>query len=298
MLLSSKQREIGDALKFGINFLKRKGIAEPRINAETLLSYVIGKERFTLYLNERKRLEPWQWNAYKHLLERRGKSVPLQYLLGSVNFFGFDFVVNKEVLIPRPETEILVEVALIKLKKFKGRVKILDLGTGCGNIALALAKLTRAEIYAIDISKNVLAVAKKNCQRLRITGKRVHFLEGDCFEPLTSLMSREIAFQLICSSPPYLPRGQLAVLSEEIKSEPKIALDGGEDGLDFFRRIIKGGPRFLTPGGYLILEIGTNQARAIRNLVENNKSLSLERIVPDYQGIERVAIIKRIRDKE
>lgn len=286
--LSSKQREIGDALKFGINFLKRKGIAEPRINAETFLAYLIGKERFTLYLNERKPLKPWQWNAYKHLLERRGESVPLQYLLGSVNFFGFDFVVNKEVLIPRPETEILVEAALIKLKN-KGRVKILDLGTGCGNIALALAKLTGAEIYAIDISKNALAVAKRNCQRLRITGKRVHFLQGDCFEPLKN---RKITFRLICSSPPYIPRGQLAVLSEEIKFEPKIALDGGEDGLDFFRRIIKGGPRFLARGGYLILEIGTNQARTIRNLVENNKSLSLERIVPDYQGIERVAIIK------
>ncbi len=284
-----EQREIGDAIKFGISFLKRKGIAEPRLNAETLLAYLIGKERFTLYINEKKHLKSWQWNSYRHLLKRRGGFVPLQYLLDSVNFFGFDFVVNKKVFIPRPETEILIETALIKLKKAKGRVKVLDLGTGCGNIALSLAKLSRAEVYAIDISKSALAVAKRNSQRLRIREKRVHFLQGDCFEPLKK---KRIAFQLILSSPPYIPRDRLAALSEEIKFEPKIALDGGEDGLDLFRRIIEKAHLFLGKDGYLILEMGINQSVAIKNLVKSNKSLSLKDIIPDYQGIERVAIIK------
>ena len=287
---NSKPKEIGDAIKFGLQFLKTKKIAESRLNAETLLAYVIRKERFSLYLDENERLNLWQWKLYKCLLKRRGKFIPLQYLLGSVNFFGLDFLVKREVLIPRPETEILVEVALTKLKKFKRRVKILDLGTGSGNIALTIAKLTGAEIYATDISKSALAIAKENSQRLGIIEKRIHFLQGDCFEPLKN---RNLSFKLICSSPPYIPTKQLSVLPMEVGFEPRIALDGGEDGLDFFRKIIKRGSHFLTPGGYLILEIGANQSKAIKDLVKKNKSLSLESIVPDYQGIERIVIIKK-----
>ena len=133
-----------------------------------------------------------------------------------------------------------------------------------------------------------MTVAKKNSQRLDLE-KKVHFLRGDCFKPLKD---KKNIFQLICSSPPYIPGAQLATLSEEIKFEPKIALDGGEDGLDFFRRIIKKAHLFLVREGYLILEIGDNQSEAIRKIVKDNKFLSLKKIVPDYQGIARIAIIK------
>jgi len=284
-----KQRKVWDALKFGINFLTEKGISQPRLNSETLLAHVIGTERFALYVDGEELLKPWQWNLYQRLLQRRGEFVPLQYLLGSVNFFGFDFVVDKRVLIPRPETEILVERTLLKIKNFPAKVKILDLGTGCGNIALSLAKLTKAEIYATDISKNSLAVARKNSQQLKLK-KRVHFLRGDCFKPLKK---KRVLFHLICSSPPYLPTEQLRKSSEEINFEPEIALNGGEDGLDFFRRIIKESPPFLTKDGYLILEMGDHQSKAIKDLVKKNKFLSLESVVPDYQGIERIAVIKK-----
>ena len=283
-----KRAKVGEAIKFGISFLKKRGISEPRLNAERLLVYVTEKKREVLYLDEGELLKPRQWDRYKYLLQRRGKFIPLQYLLGLVNFYGFDFVVDKRVLIPRPETEILVELALAKIKQFKGKTKILDLGTGSGNIALSLAKLTQAKIYATDISERALAVAKKNSQRLDLE-KRVHFLQGDCFQ---DLKDKKNIFQMICSSPPYIPGEQLATLSEEIKFEPKIALDGGEDGLDFFRRIIKKAHLFLAREGYLILEIGDNQAEAIRKIVKDNKFLSLEKIVPDYQSIERIAIIK------
>lgn len=287
-MLQLKRAKVGEAIKFGISFLKKGGVSEPRLNAERLLVYVTEKKRLILYLDEEELLKPWQWNRYKCLLQRRGKFIPLQYLLGLVNFYGFDFVVDKRVLIPRPETEILVELALAKLKQSKGKTKILDLGTGSGNIALSLAKLTQAEIYATDISERALTVAKKNSQRLDLE-KRVHFLRGDCFKPLKD---KKNIFQMICSSPPYIPGAQLATLSEEIKFEPQIALDGGEDGLDFFRRIIKKAHLFLAREGYLILEIGDNQPEAIRRIVKDNEFLSLEKIVPDYQGIERIAIIK------
>jgi len=289
-MLQLKRAKVGEAIKFGISFLKKKGINEARLNAERLLVYVTEKKREVLYLDEEEPLKPWQWKRYKCLLQRRGKFIPLQYLLGSVNFYGFDFVVDKRVLIPRPETEILVELALAKLKQFKGKTKILDLGTGSGNIALSLAKLTQAEIYATDISEGALRVAKKNSQPLDLE-KRVHFLRGDCFK---ALKDKKNIFQLICSSPPYIPGAQLATLSEEIKFEPQIALDGGEDGLDFFRRIIKKAHLFLAREGYLILEIGDNQSEAIRKIVKENNFLSLEKIVRDYQGIERIAIIKKI----
>jgi len=287
-LKRAKQRKVGKAIKFGISFLKKRGISEPRLNAERLLAFVTEKKREVLYIDEGELLKPWQWKRYKYLLQRRGKFIPLQYLLGSVNFYGFDFVVDKRVLIPRPETEILVELALVKLKQFKGKTKILDLGTGSGNIALSLAKLTQAEIYATDISERALSVAKKNSQRLDLE-KRVHFLRGDCFKPLKD---EKNIFRMICSSPPYIPREQLSTLSEEIKFEPQIALDGGEDGLDFFRRIIKKAHLFLARDGYLVLEIGDNQSEAIRKIVKDNNFLSLEEIVSDYQGIERIAIIK------
>lgn len=283
-----KRAKVGEAIKFGISFLKKRGISEPRLNAERLLVYVRKKKAFTLYIDERELLKPRQWNRYKCLLQRRGKFIPLQYLLGSVNFYGFNFVVDKRVLIPRPETEILVELALAKIKQFKGKTKILDLGTGSGNIALSLAKLTQAEIYATDISESALAIAKKNCQRLDLE-KRVHFLQGDCFQ---ALKDKKNIFQMICSSPPYIPGEQLATLSEEIKFEPQIALDGGEDGLDFFRRIVKKAHLFLAREGYLILEIGDNQAETIRKIVKDNKFLLLEKIIRDYQSIERIAIIK------
>ena len=162
------------------------------------------------------------------------------------------------------------------------------MGTGSGNIALSLAKLTQAEIYATDISESALAIAKKNCQRLDLE-KRVHFLQGDCFQ---ALKDKKNIFQMICSSPPYIPGEQLATLSEEIKFEPQIALDGGEDGLDFFRRIVKKAHLFLAREGYLILEIGDNQAETIRKIVKDNKFLLLEKIIRDYQSIERIAIIK------
>ncbi len=286
--VTNKQRRVEEAIRFGVNFLDKKGISEPRLNAEGLLASITGKKRFALYLDDGEVLKPSQWNAYKELLRRRGEFIPLQYLVGSVNFFGFDFIVDERVLIPRPETEILVELALTKIKQFEGEAKILDLGTGSGNIALSLTKLTGAEIYAVDLSKKALEVARENSRRLNLE-ERVHFFLGDCFEPLKK---RKIVFQLICSSPPYIPGAQLAAVSEEIKFEPRMALDGGEDGLFFLRKIISQAHLFLARGGYLLLEIGDNQSRAIENIVKDDKFVSLEQIVPDYQGIERVVVIR------
>jgi len=230
---------------------------------------------------------------------------PIQYVIGHTNFCGLDFVVNEDVLIPRPETELLVETAIALIRGSQEhptheaaggagkstRAQILDLCTGSGCIAIALAgALTKdaidCRIIASDISLKALEAARTNARRLGASG-RIDFVDSDLFRNIKG------RFDIIVSNPPYIAKFEFDTLQKEVLKEPRMALDGGEDGLDFYRKIIEGAPLHLNPGGHLLLEIGFGQANEVKEMVESGgfKALAIDK---DFNGIDRVVIAKWI----
>lgn len=218
---------------------------------------------------------------------------PVQYVIGHEKFCGLDFIVNEDVLIPRPETELLVETARMTiLASSKGQVaRVLDLCTGSGCIAIALAgALTKdaidCRIVASDISAKALDVARSNAGRLAVSGN-IEFVYSDLFDNI------EGPFDLIISNPPYIAKFEFETLQKEVLKEPRIALDGGRDGLDFYRRIIKDAPSRLNPGGHILFEIGFGQASEIRNIIESG-GFKVAEIKKDFSDIDRVIIAEWI----
>jgi release factor glutamine methyltransferase len=213
---------------------------------------------------------------------------PVQYIIGKTEFCGLDIIVNENVLIPRPETEVLVEKA-VETAKSRGRgVRILDLCTGSGAIAIALTKsIIDCKIVASDISVQALQVARENALR-NGAAQNIKFVNSDLFGNI------EGKFDIIVSNPPYIARFEFETLQKEVLKEPRIALDGGEDGLDFYRKIVRAAPGFLNPGGYLIFEIGFGQLNEIRKIIGSSGNFKISEVEKDFNAIERVVIAKWI----
>jgi len=275
---------------------KKKGIEEPRLNAEIILSSILKKPRSYLYLESEYLISPSRLCLLKKLVRRRSSHIPLSYTIREQDFMGLKFRVTPAVFIPRPETEILVEKVVKILQKEPISRKqniIIDLGTGCGNIAISIAKqLNDFKIYAVEISKSALEVAFQNARRHRVE-KRITFLWGDVFSPLRRMNLRG-RVRLVISNPPYIAGPQIKRLSPEVRKEPLIALNGGRDGLKFFKRIIQEAPLFLGQGGLLALEMGYNQAGKVEKLIIAQKEFESPEFIYDYEGIQRVIISRRI----
>lgn len=257
------------------------GIDSPRLDAEILLAHVLGWRRLSLYVDAEKNLPLEKILRFDELITRRLKKIPVAYLIGTREFMGLAFAVNENVLIPRPDTEILTEVVGEYLRSVGGEVTFADLGAGSGAICISILKFVKnARATAVDISAEALEVARFNAAKFHVDD-RIKFFCGDLFAPLTG------KFNAIVSNPPYIPTGELETLQAEVQREPRLALDGGADGLNFYRRIISDAPKFLTAGGLLAVEVGINQAAAVKNLLAAEKFTDIK-IFRDLSGIERV----------
>ena len=287
---------IRNILQWAIATLKEAEIDSPGINADTLLSFVLSCDRTKLYTNPDEIVNETDIRRYKELINERIRHVPLQYITHRVEFMSLDFFVDERVLIPRPETEILVETVLNKAhdKQYSNRkITILDIGTGSGNIAVSLAKnLSNVEIYASDISQEALEIAKTNVQRHDVTDK-IHLLHGDLFGTFVGNAEKE-QVDFIVSNPPYVSESEWKNLEPELRDhEPREALVGGKDGLCFYRQIIKGAADWLKPEGCLVIEIGETQANTIIKLMESQGHYEDIEISNDLQGKERVISARR-----
>ena len=285
--MSEVERTISGALNWGNRFLKERGIESPRLNAELLLRKALKMNHVELYLYPDRALTRPQFAYYKSLINKRIRGEPAQYILGSREFWSLDLKVTAEVFIPRPETELLVEETL-KIFRDAGdlTLRFMEVGTGSGAIAIALAKeLERCFILAEDISWEAILLARENAGIHGVLGN-IRFLVGDLFSALKEGTSR---FDLILSNPPYIPSSKIGTLPREIAEfEPRIALDGGPDGLEFFRKIVMGARAFLKNGGWLMLELGERQGEAIVEMIRNTGSFVSPCIIKDYSGADRV----------
>ncbi|MEA3358337.1 MAG: peptide chain release factor N(5)-glutamine methyltransferase [Thermodesulfobacteriota bacterium] len=266
------------------DLLREKDIENPRLCAEVLLGYQLKKTRVDLYLEFDRPLNEFELNGFRSLIKRRLKREPLQYITGHREFWSLDFLVNPSVLIPRPETEILIEEAL-KLRKENllpqsSKPKILDLCTGCGVIAISLAKeITLADVWASDISSKAINTAKTNA-KLHNVESQIKFFQGDLWKPFQSFSEN---FDIIISNPPYVLTEMIQNLSPEIYLyEPKIALDGHENGMYFIEKIIKESCEYLKPGGWLLMEMGPDQTEKALSLLESLKFYDYIEKIMDY----------------
>ena len=291
-----KANTIRNKLKWAIASLKESDIEYPDINADTLLAFVLSCDRTKLYTNPDEVVNDSDISRYKKLINKRTSHVPLQYITQHVEFMSLDFFVDEHVLIPRPETEILIETVLNKAsdEQYSDReITIMDIGTGSGNIAVSLAKnLSNVEIYTSDISQEALAIANTNAQRHDVADK-IHLLHGDLFGAFNSHIEKgEVDF--IVSNPPYVSESEWKNLEPELKDhEPREALIGGKDGLCFYRQIIKEASDWLMTDGYLDIEIGETQADTIIKLMESDGHYEDIEIIKDLQGKERVISARR-----
>lgn len=263
---------------------------------ELILTDTLNCSRANLYLNSNSiLLKDKDCRRLDRIFKNRAKQIPLQYVLGYAEFMGLRFKLKKDVLVPRPETEILVETVIENAQKpqnKKENIKILDIGTGSGCIAISLAKfLKNCDIIAVDISKEAIKLAKEN-SRLHNTEEKILFLEGDFFGLVKNkLNSPSKKFDIIVSNPPYVPNSEIGIFDETTLCEPKMALDGGRDGLNFYRRLEKTIDKLLKKDGFLIIELGYGQAKKIKEIFSGN--WIVDQFKKDYQDIERICVIKR-----
>jgi release factor glutamine methyltransferase len=265
---------------------EKKDIDAPRLTAEVLLSHVLKVDRVRLYVDLDRPLSKDELSTYRALIERRLSGEPTQYLTGSREFYGRTFKVDPRVLIPRPETELLVEAILRDVPK-DSPTRLLDLCVGSGAVAATLAaERPQASVWATDLSPDAAALARENAETLGV-GARVTVREGDLFSPLPP-GSR---FDAIASNPPYIRSGDIASLQTEVQREPRMALDGGADGLDLIRRIARDGQSWLKPGGRLALEIGEEQGDAVRRLLQDEGWVDVS-VEKDLARLDRLALAR------
>ena len=271
-------------IELSAEYLNTKGVESPRLNAELLLANLLNCKRLDLYLKYDQPLKEIEINKYRELIARRGKREPLQYIIGNVEFYGLNFSVNPNVLIPRQETEILVDQIISNIDK-NTKVKILDIGTGSGNIPIALAKnLPNVEIVAIDISGNAIAIAKFNSERNNVSD-RINFINSDFNK---YLISENHQFDIIVSNPPYIKIDEYNLLEKELTDfEPNIALTDFNDGLTFYRNISEKSKSLLKSNGQIYFEVGISQSAKVKEILENNNFSNIK-LVKDYLEIERV----------
>ena len=288
MAIKNEVWTIGSIIKWTEQYFQDKGVDSPRLDAEVLLSHVLQKERIYLYIHFDEPLEAAELAAFREMVKKRVQRIPVAYIVGAREFMGLRFAVSPAVLIPRPDTEILVEAVIERLKD-KSQIKFVDIGTGSGAIVLSLLHyLPLACAAAVDISQDALAVAAENAETLLVKD-RVDFYQGDIYEPLAAE-----EFDAIVSNPPYIPNADIAGLEPEVKEfEPYGALAGGLDGLDFYRRLIADGSDRLKNGGFMAFEVGINQAQAVASLAESMPIFEKAEILKDYAGIERVVILHK-----
>lgn len=318
--MNDKIWTIGRILKWTEQYFKDKGIESPRLDAEVLLAHVLEKQRIYLYVHFDEPLQPAELAAYREMVKQRVLHVPVAQILGEKEFMGLTFKVTADTLVPRPDTEILVQAAVERLKAMKGEktatgvladesaaeepaegqpaggadaeqevaepLHIADIGTGSGAICLSvLHYLADTVADTVDISPAARAVAEENAASLGLAD-RVTFHTGDLLQPL-----RGMTFAAILSNPPYIPEADIAGLAPEVRlKEPHTALSGGRDGLDFYRRLAKEAPAMLVPGGFMAFEVGIHQAEPVAALAKANPLIARTEILPDYAGIDRVVV--------
>ena len=273
-----------ESLQLSTDFLEKKGIESARLNAELLLSEILKCKRLDLYLKFDQLLKENEVDIYREWIARRGKFEPLQYIIGNVEFYGLPFKVTPDVLIPRPETEILVE-EVIKFCKDKTGLKILDIGTGSGNIPIALAKnLSDAVVTAIDISENALSIARENAVANGVEGK-IHFITADVKNYMSGYQ-----FDILVSNPPYVSKEEYPILQNEIRNyEPMAAVTDSNDGLVFYRTIAERAKILLKSNGKIFLEVGKDQSKDVADILVKNDFINIY-FVKDYQQIDRVVV--------
>lgn len=272
-----------EVLKSSALYLEKRGVETPRLNAEHLLAHVLGLRRMGLYLEFERELQEAELAPLRALLKRRGQREPLQHLLGTVEFCGHVFACDKRALVPRPETEELVELVQAKIENPKPR--ILDVGTGSGVIALSLAaKFPAAEVHAVDLSEEALALARENAARLDLTN-RVIFQHGDL---LTSVNQ---VYDLIVANLPYISETDRGTLAGEVLRDPETALFGGPNGDEIIRDLIATAPVKLAPGGLLALEIGLGQAEKLSAFL-GEKNYHNIAAMSDYSGVTRFLLAR------
>lgn len=299
-----------EVIQRGTEFLGKKGIDSPRLQSELLVAHFLNMPRMQLYLNFERVLTPVELDALRNLVQRRGQRQPLQHITGSACFCGLELAVNQQVLIPRPETELLAELGWLFLNQSCGANEpvnsalspagavlvagcepgpiALDFGTGSGCLAIAIATHSpSARIHAVDISSEALEVAAKNATCHGVA-ERIHFAHGDGFAALGS----RTEFDLILSNPPYIPTAEIETLQPEVRDhDPREALDGGSDGLNFYRRLSFEARPFLKPYGKMMLEFGDGQAQQIGAIFEKQNWV-VERVVADYTHRPRILIVR------
>lgn len=286
--MSAEPWTLGRLLTWTTNFLKEKQADSPRLDAEVLLAHVLGVQRIQLYTRFDEIADDNTRNKYKQLVKQRVDGCPVAYLVGFKEFYNLRFTVTPAVLIPRPETELLVLEA-IRLAKPMSAPRIVDVGTGTGAIAITMAKhLPHAHVTAIDVSHDALAIARKNAEQLGI-GSRIRFLEGDLLEPVTSEK-----FDLVVSNPPYIASDILDQLPGTVRNyEPKLALDGGPGGTAVIEKLARQAKTSLTSGGYLLMEIGADQGKSVPACIESIGGYGNVTVLPDHAGLPR--IVKAVR---
>jgi release factor glutamine methyltransferase len=279
---------IAEALREASQILQSAGVPEARREAGSLLSFVIAKDRTFLISHAEDQLDEHSLDQFRLAVERRAAGEPLQYITGVQDFFGREFRVTPDVLIPRPETELLVEAALELVGDLSPL--ICDVGTGSGCIAVTLlCEILKARAIAVDKSPAALEIARLNAGNLSVAD-RAKFLVSDCFE---SLDTSEYQFDVVVSNPPYVSAGVLPGLQREVRDhEPLVALSPGPDGLSMIRRLLHDAPAFLKQNGYLIIEIGFDQGEKVQSLIDQGVWRLLD-IRPDLQGIPRIVILQK-----
>ncbi len=291
---------VGSSLRVGTEMLARAGGESARLDAEVLLAMALSRRREDLYIFSETEMTEEQSNCYQRMLARRTQREPVAYIVGSREFWSLSFSVTPGVLIPRPETELLVELAL---KSFNDQkipeerpIQVLDLGTGSGAIAVSLAKeRDDVEVWGVDLAHEAVKIAQLNAKRHGVE-RRSHFFFGNLFNPV---MNRENFFHVIVSNPPYIRRGELQQLPLEVRDwEPVRALDGGIDGLDFYRVIIEQAPKHLKDGGSLLVEIGSDLGPQVRGLVAASGRYHECAVRADYSQKPRVVSARKIPSRD
>jgi release factor glutamine methyltransferase len=280
---------VGRLLDWTARYLAQKGAESPRLDTEVLLAHALGCKRIDLYTRHDEVASEGIRQRFKELIQERVKGCPVAYLVGRKEFYSLPLEVGRAVLIPRPDTETVVDECL-RLAKEVAEPRVLDVGTGSGCIAVAVAKYHKtAQVTATDVSPEALAVAARNAAAHGVA-ERIRFLEGDLFAPVPA----GEAFDFVLSNPPYIPHGDLAALPAGVRDyEPHRALDGGPDGFAVFDRLVAEAPALLKPGGYLIVEIGAPQERPARARIEAHGGYELGKTVFDSSGHPRVLRARR-----
>lgn len=275
---------ISSLLNWTVNYFKSKNIQSARLDAEVLLSHVLRQERIYLYVHFDEPMEQNELSKFREYVKKRAQHVPIAYIIGEREFMGLPFKVTKDTLIPRPDTEILVENVLNNVDKDK-EIEIVDIGTGSGAIILSLlVNLPKAQGKTVDISSKAIEVAKENAVNLQVND-RCEFFVGDLFAPLNGNK-----FDLIVSNPPYIPQKDIATLEDDVKEyEPVSALTDGGDGLSYYRRLLSEGKAYIKENGFIALEIGIYQSNDVKQIAMDNGWKNIK-IIKDYAGIDRVVL--------